>query len=132
MLLQEEYKQLDESWIFDKPDAYAQLQLHTAYLESMLLKHGELHCEYCGKQHLQIIPWQTKKTSELLNIMATVDHYDAVQNNPELKKEESNFRVACHPCNNNKQGKKWVCKHPYQEHINHTNTMNKIFNNEKL
>ena len=49
------------------------------------------HCHYCG------IKTQQKK--EKLNTWCTVDHVKPVVDYPQLKRDPSNFVVACRKCN---------------------------------
>lgn len=110
MLLKEEYKKLDESWGFAKSD-FEQMLFNLRFLESMLEKHGELHCEYCGKENLKIIHWKAPRQN---SIMATA--YHSAKDNPSLRREVKNLRVACNKCNSKKGTHYWECKFPYLEH----------------
>jgi 5-methylcytosine-specific restriction endonuclease McrA len=114
ILLKEEYKKLDESWGFDT-DRFEKMMFNVKFLESMLEKHGELHCEYCGKPHLKIIHWKDKQVN---SIMATADHYYPASEYPSLARVVANLRVSCFKCNNDKKTELWECKFPYPEHKN--------------
>ena len=113
ILLKEQYKLLDETWGIDETN-YEKVKLHTEFLNEMLAKYGELHCEYCGKQNLKIFHFRDKPN---YSIIATTDHFYAASTTPHLAKEKSNFRVCCAKCNNKKGIDVWECKFPYPEHI---------------
>jgi hypothetical protein len=123
-LLLEEYKRLDEDWQFwvngmrmPSPNIkFRQLAFNTEFLEKMQRKHGELHCEYCGKPHLKIYHWTEKQGKDV----ATADHFLPKSEYPDLAFKESNLKVACKKCNE-KKGKKTVppeaLKFPYPEKL---------------
>ena len=117
-LLLDEYRCADPTRWTSTPDGkavYEQMMFNTAWLEYMLEKYGELHCEYCGKPHLKINPWWLRPD---LEVLATTDHFHPQKTHPHLCKETKNFVVACHRCNNNKKAKhfdKSSIKYPYPE-----------------
>lgn len=94
---------------------YDQMMFNTEWLRSIETKYGELHCEYCGRQNLKIIPWYEKPD---IHIMATTDHFYPKKKYPHLARDTKNFVVACHRCNNNKKAKKYTkndIRFPYPE-----------------
>jgi len=101
-LLLEELKRLDEEWIegnIGMPSGkFKQLQFNTQFLEYILKKYGELHCEFCGKPDLKIIPWNGKRTKDV----ATTDHFYAKKENKHLAFNRENLLVACDHCNTHK------------------------------
>lgn len=118
LLLKQQYRMLDDTPFFlgksnKHKERYDQMMFNTEFLEEMLAKHGELHCEYCNKQNLVIIHWrETPKPS----VMATADHFQSKRDFPELARDKTNLRVACCKCNNKKAAENWECKFPYPEH----------------
>ena len=85
-LTKEAVKAGDE-WSF-----YFWMKFRNKYL--IYMKHkmgGLLICQYCGKKRL-------KKETKQISQLATVDHFVPVSKGGAMF-EESNLRVACHPCN---------------------------------
>lgn len=132
-LLLEELKRQDEDWMIEHsirptdPEhrnipaglrfskKFIQLTFNTKFLENMQEKHGELHCEYCGKRHLRIYKWNEKQNADI----ATADHFLPKTDWPDLKFVISNLRVCCRKCNTKKGKKVWplsAVKFPYPEH----------------
>lgn len=133
-LLVEELKMKDEDWIMEhaiRPSdpqysnipaglryskKFIQLTFNTKFLEKMLKKHGELHCEYCGKQPLKIYRWNQRPQHDI----ATADHFLPKIDWPDLQFKEENLRVCCSKCNTKKGKKVWpqsAVKFPYPEHL---------------
>ena len=113
----EEDKELEPKWATTKKGktVYDQMVFNTKWLESILAKYGELHCEYCGKANLVIYPWYKIPNVEIL---ATTDHFYPQKTHPHLAKDIKNFIVSCHRCNTNKKAKainKSAIKFPYPE-----------------
>lgn len=107
-LLLEQLKREDEDWIeWDgampgiSMGRFKQLHFNTQFLEYILAKYGELHCEYCGKPHLKIYSWKEKPGKDV----ATADHFHARSTNKHLAFNRQNLLVSCGKCNWNK-GKK--------------------------
>jgi hypothetical protein len=103
----------DDAELMKRPH-FRQMLFNYEWLKGMLEKHGELHCEYCGKQHLKLTHWREKPNK---HIIATTDHYLSKKTHPHLARIISNLRVSCHNCNNNKKSETKECKFPYPEHI---------------
>ena len=117
-LLLDQYKEEDCSWIGTPSNpnpAYLQMKFNTEWLESILAKYGELHCEYCGKSELKIYQWWEKPNK---SILATTDHFFPKKDFPHLAKEPGNFVVCCDSCNSKKRERvvnKSAIKFPYPE-----------------
>jgi len=74
------------------------------YLERKIEKQGDLVCEFCGKEHLeigQILPSKLRLNNKNKNL-ATIDHLLAKSKYPLLEYKEYNFAVSCKVCNRNK------------------------------
>ena len=118
-LLLEQYKRLDEEWITDEGSisgAWKQLNFNTQWLEYMLKKYGELHCEWCPKKYLYIKAWNGSKIPG--RHMATVDHFFPRSTHPHLAFNKKNLLVSCEKCNNKRRHKyanKELIKFPYPE-----------------
>jgi len=84
---------------------YKHLVHNTEFLYKMLTKHGELHCEFCGKPDLRVYHWHEKKD---FNKMATADHFLAKSFDYEnLAFNDDNLVVCCYQCNNKKGKAVW-------------------------
>lgn len=113
LLLKEQYKLLDETWVLSNPDKFARMKFNEALLDEILLQEGELHCEYCGRKDLVICHWPSK----IHDNCATVDHFIPVVHDAQLSFEKNNLFVACLECNNKKGEKIWPkerIKFPYK------------------
>lgn len=78
--------------------------LHFEFLTETEKEHGDLWCEYCGKEKLVIYPWDSKPNR---NNMATVDHFMPKSKYPDLANDKTNFVVACSICNEMKKDDIW-------------------------
>lgn len=113
LLLKEEYKLLDETWVHDNPAAFSRMKFNENLLTEILNEHGELHCEYCGRPDLEICYWPSK----IKNNCATIDHFIPVVHDKQLLFDRDNLLVACLKCNNKKGEKIWPkekIKFPYK------------------
>lgn len=91
-----------------------QLKFNTKFLEKILKKFGELHCEYCGRPGLVLYYWFVKIKPQ--NDVATTAHFIPLSAAPHLALEESNCLVACEACNKKKKNHIWPkesIKYPY-------------------
>lgn len=113
LLLKEEYKLLDETWLIENPSKFARMKFNEALLDEILEREGELHCEYCGRPDLEVCHWP----SRIKNNCATIDHFIPVIENIQLSFDKENLFVACLNCNNTKGQKIWAkerIKFPYK------------------
>jgi 5-methylcytosine-specific restriction endonuclease McrA len=94
-------------WAKKDKDKWSQLQFNLKFLREQEIEHGELHCEYCGKQKLRIYDWCEKLNQD---DVATVDHFYPKSKYEELKKDEKNFVISCYSCNNKKRDELWEIK----------------------
>ncbi len=101
-MLLEEYKRLDEEWQLgadgEPSGAFKQMLFNTQFLEYMLEKYGELHCEYCGEPNLKIVPHNQQHRSKIPT-MATADHFLPKDGNKYIMFNRQNLVVSCHRCN---------------------------------
>ena len=91
-------------WAYYHKERWDRLVLHYNFLKKLEDEHGELWCEYCGKEKLIVYPWDVKHDRSK---MATVDHFLPKSKYPDLANEETNFIVACSNCNENKKDDIW-------------------------
>lgn len=111
-------------WAKKDTEKWSQLKFNLNFLRKKELEHNKLHCEYCGKDNLRIYDWCERVKH---NDVATVDHFYPKSKFSDLKKEEKNFVISCHSCNNKKKDKLWETKEikfPLEE--------NKIIQLEKI
>jgi 5-methylcytosine-specific restriction endonuclease McrA len=87
-------------WAKKNTDKWLQLEFNIEFLKKTKLKHGGLHCEYCGKENLIVYEWCEKINHE--NV-ATVDHFYPKSKFEDLKMDENNFVVSCYNCNSKKR-----------------------------
>lgn len=112
-LLKQKLFEQDEDYSNWKNGKWEQLEFNTGFLKMMLEKHGELHCEYCGKPNLIIYSYKEKPNKKL---MATADHFLPKNEYPQLSFTISNMLVCCDKCNQNKKDHIWdksKIKFPY-------------------
>lgn len=106
LLLKETYQE-NYSTIGNKINGnFKQMLFNTKFLQDMVVKYGELHCEYCGKKDLILYHWKYDKIKNHHD-MATVDHFLPRAVYPELAKEYDNLKVCCHKCNQKKKDDIW-------------------------
>ena len=116
LLLKDSYR--DDDPIPRKPkkaEKFKQMLFNTKFLQDMLKKYGELHCEYCGKKNLRLYHWKHDKIKSYHD-MATADHFLPRAVYPELSKDYDNLKVCCHKCNQKKKDDIWdesTLKFPY-------------------
>lgn len=94
------------NWHLSDPEGWRQLQFNQNFLRTTLDKHGELHCEYCGKPDLTLK--ESNHVRKEGQLIATVDHFipkslDKVRYGYDL----NNLIVACEECNRRKSDKIW-------------------------
>jgi 5-methylcytosine-specific restriction endonuclease McrA len=94
-------------WAKRDKEKWLQLQFNLNFLKEQKIKHGEIHCEYCGKKNLKIYDWCEHLNSE---DVATVDHFYPKSKYGELRKNEKNFVISCYNCNNKKSDNLWDIK----------------------
>ena len=116
ILLKQQYLDIDTTpKISKKAGKFKQMLFNTKFLQHMLKEHGELHCEYCGKEDLRLYHWKYDKVKSY-DDMATADHFLPRATHPELAKDFDNLKVCCHKCNQDKKDDLWeetTLKHPY-------------------
>ena len=108
-----DYQLLKQSYNTDinkKPNKknsnFKQLIFNTKFIQHMEKKHGELHCEYCGKPNLRLYHWKHDKVKNRED-MATVDHFLPKSLYPELAQEYNNLKICCYSCNQKKKDDIW-------------------------
>lgn len=75
------------------------LEIRDRWMKQQEERHGKgnLTCAICGKTGLN--PWDKRNINAF---SATIDHILPVSKFPELWNAESNFQIACSPCNSKK------------------------------
>jgi 5-methylcytosine-specific restriction endonuclease McrA len=91
-------------WAKKDVEKWSQLQFNLKYLRKQKIEHGDIHCEYCGKENLKIYDWCERVNH---NDVATVDHFYPKSKYEDLKKDEKNFIIACYSCNSKKKDNLW-------------------------
>ena len=103
-----------------------QLVFNTKFILDTEDKHGELHCELCGKENLRLYHWWQKSSKKK---MATADHFFPKSYDKEnLSYELRNMIVACYECNNDKADDFYdisQVKYPYPETIENLEQLKK-------
>ena len=107
-----------------KINGFKQMLYNTKFLQHVLKQHGELHCEYCGKENLVIYDWCEKLN---LSDVATVDHFYPKSKYKDLKKNKDNLVISCYDCNNKKKDVLWDV-----EKIKHPINKDKVSNIKKI
>ena len=117
-LLLAQYRELDEEWLANMPaNKLKQVFFNIKFLRAILYRHGELHCEYCGKPNLILFGLKKKPNKKT---MATVDHFLPKSKYPHLAFSRNNLLVCCNTCNHKKDDNEWPSskvKFPYPEHV---------------
>lgn len=116
VLLKQVYLRLDPNvGMTKKKRKFEQLLFNTEFIEGVQRKHGELHCEYCGKKNLVLYYWWRREQPDY-QYMATADHFQPKSLFPHLALDTENLRVCCFKCNQKKKDKIWaknMIKFPY-------------------
>jgi 5-methylcytosine-specific restriction endonuclease McrA len=127
LMLKRKFYRKDESWFYTNHKKGQQLLFNLKFLESIKEIHGELHCEFCGKQKLKIYKWyQRHKDSK---IMATADHFfPKSYDKDNLSFDITNMVVACDDCNNKKGKDFWPLESVRFPYINTYEKLKQIYN----
>lgn len=103
-----------------------QLVFNTKFIRSIEEKHGELHCELCGKKNLVLYYWWQDNNRD---DMATADHFFPKSLDKErLSFEKRNIVVACNGCNSNKKAEVHpisTIEHPYPDTLRNLKELKK-------
>jgi len=107
LLLKEKLMMADEDFLNKTKTLWDWLDFREIYLlKRKKENNGNLKCDYCGKEHLDIggkKPEDLKANNRNKNL-ATIDHIEPLSDNGE-KYNESNLAVACKKCNQKKANK---------------------------
>lgn len=99
ILLKKEMMKRDDSYVLSRFKNGKQLIFNTVFIEKILDKYNELHCEYCGKE-LKLVYWFENPKMMFKNIMATADHFFPKSLDKDLLSyNEKNLVISCHSCN---------------------------------
>lgn len=117
---------MTDEYVIERFKNGKQLVFNTKFIQSIKERHGELHCELCGKENLVLYYWwQDNNRTD----MATADHFFPKSLDKErLSFEKRNIVVACDGCNSKKKAQVQdinSVKHPYPETIKNLKELKK-------
>lgn len=96
ILLNNYYKQLDESYLKIRRYKLIYSRKRKKFLNDKLKKDGYLECHYCHKRHLE---YDTKNKLKLV----TIDHIKPKKDLRNYYLDNTNWVVCCSYCNNDKR-----------------------------